>query len=210
MSINQSVIVGRLTRDPELKTTGSGFPFVNFCVAVDRPYKSGEEKQCDFIDCTAWRSSAEFLAKWFRKGSPIGIVGRIQTRNFQTQDGQKRKATELVVDNISFVGGSNNSNGGNGNGATYAAYDEPGCNAPAAQYAGYPANAPTAPQAPKGAPYAVQSPGYAPQSYAPTTGFPAPQGYAQPQGYAYAGQQPQPAQPSEFVEIDAEDPECPF
>lgn len=162
MAINQSVIVGRLTRDPELKTTGSGFPFVNFCVAVDRPYKSGEEKQCDFIDCTAWRSSAEFLAKWFRKGSPIGIVGHIQTRNFQTQDGQKRKSTEIVVDNISFVGSSG---GGNQNDA--APYVEPGCNA-----------APAAPASVPG--YGSPAPAPGPGPVAPGYGAP-----GMPYGYGY-------------------------
>lgn len=224
MSINQSVIVGRLTRDPELKQTGSGFPFVNFCVAVDRPYKSGEEKQCDFIDCTAWRASAEFLAKWFRKGSPIGIVGRIQTRNFQTQDGQKRKATEIVVDNISFVG---NSGGGNQNNA--APYAEPGCNAapaPSGEYAGYSQIAPGQPAQPVPAyqpaqPYAQQPQGgfatnrqYAGQQPAPA--------YQQPQipGYqpapAYAGNAapfaPDPTQAPgpDFALLTGDDNELPF
>ena len=105
MAINTVVIIGRLTKDPELKQTNSGVSVCGFSVAVDRAYKSGEERQADFIDCTAWRHSADFLSKYFRKGDMIGITGHLQTRNWETDDGQRRKATEVVVDNLSFVGG---------------------------------------------------------------------------------------------------------
>lgn len=105
MAINIVAITGRMTKDPEIRQTQSGVPVCSFAVAVDRAYKSGEERQADFIDCTAWRHSAEFLEKYFHKGDMIGITGHLQTRNWETDDGQKRKSTEIVVDSLSFVGG---------------------------------------------------------------------------------------------------------
>ena len=105
MAINIVAITGRLTRSPEVKQTQSGVPVCSFSVAVDRAYKSGEERQADFIDCVAWRHSAEFLEKYFHKGDMIGVQGHLQTRNWETDDGQKRKTTEIVVDSLSFVGG---------------------------------------------------------------------------------------------------------
>lgn len=105
MAINMVAITGRLTRSPEVKQTQSGVPVCSFTVAVDRAYKSGEEREADFLDCVAWRGSAEFLGKWFSKGDMIGVQGHLQTRNWETDDGQKRKATEIVADSLSFVGG---------------------------------------------------------------------------------------------------------
>jgi len=105
MSINIVAITGRLVRDPDMRTTTSGISVCSFSVAVDRPYKSGEERQADFVDCVAWRGSADFLVRYFRKCDMIGVQGHLQTRNFETKDGQKRKATEIVVDSLSFVGG---------------------------------------------------------------------------------------------------------
>ena len=110
MAINIVAITGRLVRDPEIRQTQSGVPVCSFAVAVDRAYKSGEERQADFIDCTAWRHSAEFLEKYFHKGDMIGVQGHLQTRNWETDDGQKRKATEIVVDSLSFVGGKRSEN----------------------------------------------------------------------------------------------------
>lgn len=108
MAINTVAITGRLVRDPDMRYTQSGVPVCSFAVAVDRAYKSGEEREADFIDCTAWRHSADFLSKWFHKGDMIGVQGHLQTRNWETDDGQKRKATEIVVDSLSFVGGKRN------------------------------------------------------------------------------------------------------
>mgnify|MGYP002623388786 CR=1 FL=1 len=108
MAINIVAITGRLVRDPEIRQTQSGVAVCSFSVAVDRAYKSGEERQADFVDCVAWRHSAEFLGKYFGKGDMIGITGHLQTRNWETDDGQKRKATEIVVDSLSFVGGKRN------------------------------------------------------------------------------------------------------
>lgn len=103
--INKAILVGRLTADPELKQTNTGIPVVSFSIAIDRPYtpKDGGQKQTDFIDIVAWRSNAEFISKYFRKGNAIGIDGSIQTRNYVDKDNNKRKAVEVVVDRASFV-----------------------------------------------------------------------------------------------------------
>ena len=103
MAINIAAVTGRLVRDPEVRQTQSGISVCSFSVAVDRPYKNGEERKADFFDCVAWRHSAEFLEKYFHKGDMIGISGHLQTRSWETDDGQKRKATEIVVDSLSFV-----------------------------------------------------------------------------------------------------------
>ncbi len=98
--------MGRLTADPELKTTSSGISFVSFTVAVDRRYQTaGQEKQADFINCVAWRQQAEFISKYFRKGQMIAVEGSIQTRTYDGRDGTRRYAVEIVADNISFCGG---------------------------------------------------------------------------------------------------------
>ena len=111
--MNIVALTGRLTSDPELKTTQNAVPVVSFCLAVDRKYQpSGEEKKVDFVDCVAWRNTAEFICKYFSKGSPIGVEGEIQTRNFEDKNGNKRKATEIVVSNVSFCG-SNSGNSSN-------------------------------------------------------------------------------------------------
>lgn len=114
MSINITALTGRLTSNPELKTTPNGISVTSFCLAVDRKYQpSGEEKKTDFIDCVAWRGTAEFIAKYFSKGSLIGIEGEIQTRNFTDKNGNNRKATEVIVNNASFCGSKSENNSGN-------------------------------------------------------------------------------------------------
>ena len=108
--INCAVIMGRLVADPELRTTGSGISVSSFTVAVDRSFvRQGEERQADFIDVIAWRQTAEFICKYFRKGSMIAIQGYIQTRMYEDKNGNKRKAVELVADNASFCGSKNDS-----------------------------------------------------------------------------------------------------
>ena len=103
--INNAVIMGRLVADPELRTTSSGNSVSSFTVAVDRSFaRQGEEKQADFIDVIAWRQTAEFICKYFRKGSMIAIQGHIQTRMYEDKNGNKRKAVELIADNVSFCG----------------------------------------------------------------------------------------------------------
>ena len=100
---NLVVLTGRLTADPELKTTANGIPVTTFSIAVERRYRSGEEKQVDFINIVAWRTSAEFIAKYFKKGSLIGIEGSIQTRKYQDKNGNNRVSFEVVANNVQFV-----------------------------------------------------------------------------------------------------------
>lgn len=103
--LNCAVIMGRLTADPELKTTSSNLPVLSFTVAVDRNYQSqGQERQADFINCVAWRQSAEFISRYFRKGQMIAIQGSIQTRSYDDRNGIRRTAVEIVVDRASFCG----------------------------------------------------------------------------------------------------------
>ena len=103
--LNRITIMGRLTRDPEYRTTGTGLSVANFSVAVDRdfPGQSGE-KETDFIDCVAWRKTAEFVIKHFFKGSLIVVSGRLQIRSWTDKDGNKRRTAEIVADNIYFGG----------------------------------------------------------------------------------------------------------
>lgn len=104
--LNVSVIMGRLVADPELRTTQSGVSVTSFAIAVDREFvKQGDDKQTDFIDIVAWRQTAEFVTRYFFKGSMIAIKGAIQTRNFEDKQGNKRKAVEVVADSVSFCGG---------------------------------------------------------------------------------------------------------
>ena len=110
MSINTAVIMGRLTADPELKTTASGLSVLSFSVAVDRNYqKEGEEKAVDFINVVAWRKTAEFVSKYFHKGSMIAVEGSIQTRKYEDKDGNKRTAFEILANTVSFCGKEVNS-----------------------------------------------------------------------------------------------------
>ena len=101
--MNKVILVGRLTRDPELRNTPSGIACCTFTVACDRRYadQSGN-RQADFLNCVAWRERAEFVAKYFAKGRRIGLEGSIQTRSYE-KDGQNRTATEILVDNVEFV-----------------------------------------------------------------------------------------------------------
>lgn len=108
LNLNKVVLAGRLTNDPELKQTASGVSVMSFTIAVNRRYASkndqGEsQNQADFISVVAWRNTAEFIAKYFRKGSAICITGSIQTRNWQDQQGQRRYTTEVVADEAMFV-----------------------------------------------------------------------------------------------------------
>lgn len=109
--LNHIVIMGRLTRDPDLRYTQSQLPVVSFTLAVDRDFsgKDGSEKQTDFIDCVAWRSTAEFVNKYFTKGSMAAVSGRLQLRDWTDREGSKRRSAEVIVDNIYF-GGSKNDN----------------------------------------------------------------------------------------------------
>ena len=127
--LNNAVIMGRLVADPELRTTGSGISVLSFTVAVDRGFvRQGEDRQADFIDVIAWRQTAEFVSKYFRKGSMIAIQGHIQTRMYEDKNGNKRKAVEVVADNVSFCGSKNET------GSSYSREDSYAAAQPAPSY----------------------------------------------------------------------------
>lgn len=119
MSLNVCTIMGRMVRDPELRRTGSGVAVTSFTLAVDRDYnpKDGAEKEVDFIDCTAWRSTGEFVSRYFQKGSMIIVSGRLQIRTWVDKDSNKRRNAEVVADSVYF-GDSKKSSEGN---STYQA-----------------------------------------------------------------------------------------
>lgn len=101
-SFNKAILMGRLTADPELKQTPSGASVTSFTIAVDRRFSKDGEKQADFINIVAWRHTAEFVCKYFAKGSAILVCGQIQTRSWTDQEGNKRFATEVLADEVSF------------------------------------------------------------------------------------------------------------
>ena len=111
--LNVVAIMGRLVADPELRTTQSGINVVSFRIACDRNFaRQGEQRQADFIDIVAWRQQAEFVSKYFQKGSLIAIEGSLQTRQYQDKNGNNRTAVEVVANNISFAGPKSNNQGG--------------------------------------------------------------------------------------------------
>ena len=119
--LNVVAIMGRLVADPELRTTPAGLSVCRFRIACDRSYvQQGQERQADFIDIVAWRQQADFVSKYFQKGSMIDIEGSLQTRNYQDKNGNNRTAVEVVANNINFAG-PKSSNAGNGNGYQNAA-----------------------------------------------------------------------------------------
>ena len=147
--LNHITIMGRLTRDPELRRTGSGIAVASFTVAVDRDFggRDGGERETDFIDCVAWRQTGEFVSKYFTKGSMIVVSGRLQIRNWNDKEGNKRRSAEVVADNVYFgeskrSNESNSSYGGNAYGGN--SYGGNAYSAPAPSYGGYsaPASAP--------------------------------------------------------------------
>jgi len=111
--LNVSVLMGRLVHDPELKHTTNDISVTSFTIVVDRSYvKSGADRQADFIDVVAWRSTADFVCKYFRKGQLVAVQGSIQTRSYTDKDGNKRKAFEVVTDKVSFCGKNDQGNSG--------------------------------------------------------------------------------------------------
>ena len=146
--LNHITIMGRLTRDPELRRTGSGIAVASFTLAVDRDFspKDGGERETDFIDCVAWRQTGEFVSKYFTKGRMAVVSGRLQIRSWTDKDGNKRRTAEVVADNVYF--GDSKRDGDNGNaygGNTYGgnAYGGFSAPAPAPSFGGY--SAPAAP-----------------------------------------------------------------
>ena len=140
--LNHITIMGRLTRDPELRRTGTGVAVASFTVAVDRDFggRDGGEKETDFIDCVAWRQTGEFVSKYFTKGRMIVVSGRLQIRSWTDKDGNKRRTAEVVADNCYFGDSKRDEGGSSYGGNTYGgnAYG-----APAPSYGGY--SAPAAP-----------------------------------------------------------------
>ncbi len=110
--MNKAILVGRLTKDPELKTTGSGVSVCSFTLAINRRFKNAEGNyDADFINCVAWRQQAEFISKYFSKGRMVGICGSIQTRTYDREDGQRVYVTEVVADEVSFVDSKSQTDG---------------------------------------------------------------------------------------------------
>ena len=108
--MNKVILIGRLARDPEMRTTPSGVATTSFTIAVQRNYANAQgDREADFISCVAWRKQAENIAKYCSKGSQVAVEGRIQTRNYDAQDGTKRYVTEVIADNVSFLGGRSTS-----------------------------------------------------------------------------------------------------
>lgn len=134
--LNHITIMGRLTRDPELRRTGSGIAVASFTVAVDRDFssKEGGEKETDFIDCVAWRNTGEFVSKYFTKGRMIVVSGRLQIRNWNDKDGNKRRSAEVVADSCYFgdskKDGDNSGGSYGGNSYNASGYGAPGYSAP--------------------------------------------------------------------------------
>lgn len=120
--MNKVTLIGRLTKDAELKTTSSGINYCNFIIAVDRKFKDANgNRQADFIACVAWRTTADFISKYFKKGNKIAVVGSIQTRSYEDQSGNKHLVTEVIVDEAEFV----ESKAASGNGQTAKQSSEP-------------------------------------------------------------------------------------
>ena len=108
--MNKVILIGRLARDPEMRTTPSGVATTSFTIAVQRNYPNAQgDREADFISCVAWRKQAENIAKYCSKGSQVAVEGRIQTRNYDAQDGTKRYVTEVIADNVTFLGGRSTS-----------------------------------------------------------------------------------------------------
>ena len=111
--LNKIDVMGRLTRDVDLKTTPAGVSVASFSIAVERDFAEGGEKKTDFIDVVAWRQTAEFVSKYFTKGMMAVVSGRLQIREWQDKEGNKRKTAEIVADNVYFGEGKKDSGGGN-------------------------------------------------------------------------------------------------
>ena len=136
--LNHIVLMGRLTRDPELRRTGSGVAVASFTLAVDRDYAAqGAEKETDFVDIVAWRSTAEFVSKYFTKGRMAVVEGRLQIRAWQDKEGNNRRSAEVVADNVYFGDSRRDSDGSSGGNYANNSYggNNGGYSAPAGGYA---------------------------------------------------------------------------
>ena len=188
--LNHIVIMGRLTRDPELRKTNSGTPVASFTVAVDRDFsgKDGGEKETDFIDCVAWRNTAEFVAKYFTKGRMIVVSGRLQLRDWTDKEGNKRRSAEVVADSCYFGDSKKEEN------QSQPQYGAPQ-QAAAPQYGAPPQGYPQ-----YGGYQQPQVPQYAQGGFG---------GYQQP-AYPQQGYQPPFPQQGSYNPIEGDDPKLPF
>ena len=141
--LNHITIMGRLTRDPELRRTGSGIAVASFTVAVDRDFggRDGGEKETDFIDCVAWRQTGEFVSKYFTKGRMIVVSGRLQIRSWTDKDGNKRRTAEVVADNCYFGDSKRDGDNGSAYGGNSYGGNVYGSAPAAPSFGGYPAPA---------------------------------------------------------------------
>lgn len=131
--LNRVIVMGRVTRDPELRRTGSGIAVTSFSVAVDRDYSGKDsERETDFLECVAWRKTGEFIAKYFPKGSMIVVEGRLQTRSWTDKEGNKRRTVEILVEN-SYFGESKRNKESQPKDSNYGGYDSP--NTPGSDFA---------------------------------------------------------------------------
>ena len=196
--LNHITIMGRITRDIELRRTGSGIPVASFTVAVDRDFgsKDGGEKETDFIDCVAWRSTAEFVEKYFAKGRMIVVSGRLQIRKYTDKDGNSRRAAEVVADNCYFGDSKKEEQS-----AAAPQYGAP-------QYGGQQAQQQPQYGAPQGG--YPQYGGYQqPQQQAPSYAQQGFGGYQQPQ-YPQQNYQPPFPQQGSFAPVEGDDGQLPF
>ncbi len=136
---NKVILVGRITRDPELRYTPNGRPVATFGIALDRPRAQGAERETDFFDLEAWQQTAEFAAKYATKGRLVAIDGRLKVRQYETQDGQKRKAYEIVVNDLRLLDRKDAATGG---GSAEGGSHEAPAREPVSVYSGAPAPAP--------------------------------------------------------------------
>ena len=178
--LNHIVLMGRLTRDPELRRTGSGIPVASFALAVDRDFGSNKEtgeKEVDFIDIVAWRGTAEFVSKYFSKGRMAVVSGRLQIRPWKDKDGNSRRTAEVVADNVYF--GDSKRDGASG--GFDQSYSQPS--------------------------YPQQQPSYGGQSYGSNQSYGGGQSFSSP---AYSGQGAPAAPTSDFAMLEDDDSELPF
>ncbi len=136
-NFNKVILGGRLTAEPELKQTTNGTPVVSFSVAVNRRFTKDAESKADFIRCRAWRATAEFVSRYFHKGSSICIVGSLQQNDWTDQQGTKHYGYEVVVDEVSFVDSAAESRQNGGSFNPYAGGDQPGFASPAGESSGF-------------------------------------------------------------------------
>lgn len=181
--LNHITIMGRLTRDPELRRTNSGTPVASFTVAVDRDFsgKDGGEKETDFIDCVAWKGTAEFVSKYFSKGRMIVVSGRLQLRDWTDKEGNKRRSAEVVADNCYFGDSKKDDDQPKSQPQGQPQYGAPQYGTPQGypQYGGY-QQPPQAPQYAQGGFGGYQQPAYPQQGYQPP--FPQQGSYAPVEG----------------------------